>query len=321
MIKPWRPAPDVFDALRRAGMYFGRQTLAATPMLVSRLLGDLLPEEREIRKLWDAAIQQNAAQSILMRFCQSEERVSVTHLLLSFMPESTDEHTAQKLLAVLNPLMGREDTAETWTEPLWSDAPDPAWSGLNTPPPTLDETMPGTEQTPPSMQPKPAEEMVPPWMQKPPHPTTEIASENAPRVVATIISAVIEEVTAKSWKSSVSGRLEVRTDGVVLYKHKLSGHAAAVFAGAITMGIGTRAVLKHADTQETPSFFLPIAEMESVTRQYLPGVYDLLLKMQNGRRFRVNCVAMQTKKDEVEAAAEAIENLIWKRQGVGRWEY
>lgn len=55
------PSSDEIDALRRSGKYFGKHALTTEPVLVSRLLGDLLPDEREIRKLWDGAMRQSGA--------------------------------------------------------------------------------------------------------------------------------------------------------------------------------------------------------------------------------------------------------------------
>lgn len=154
------------------------------------------------------------------------------------------------------------------------------------------------------------QEQVPPWMQKK---QSQPAAAQEPMILASIASVNMEEITAGFSNKSVSGMLAVRSDGIALYKHKTAGYIGAAMAGALTMGVGMRAMMKHVNVEETPSFFLPAAEIHSISRKYLLGVYDLVLVMNNGRRFRVNCTALNSDKNQVEAAASAVEELLAKR--------
>ena len=302
MRNQWQPASEEIDALRRAGEYFGGQALAAEPVLLSRLLGDLLPDEREIRRLWDAARQQTGAGDALL------QRASLQGLL-SALPQGADEYEAQKLLTAVGVMLGWEDVPVT-AAPVQTGAP----ARQAAPPEPVRRSQSVREEIPPSMRSKPVEELVPPWMQKQqPQPEPQSAVEQEPTVLASIASVNMEEISKGFSNRAVSGMLVVRSDGVALYRHKTAGYIGATMAGALTMGVGMRAMMKHVNVEETPSFFLPAGEIYRISRQYMLGVYDLMLVMNNGRRFRVNCTALNSDKKQVEAAASAVEELLAKR--------
>lgn len=308
MVNRWQPASDEIDALRRAGEYFGRQALTAKPVLMSRLLGDLLPDEQEIRKLWDGAMLQPGTGDVPVQrdFLQKQ---------LSAMPQSADTYETQKLLTAVGIMLGWEDVLEmTVPEQARTDVRQSApyeSAGMNRDMASSNgRTQHVREEMPSSMRSESVQEQVPPWMQKK---QSQPAAAQEPMILASIASVNMEEITAGFSNKSVSGMLAVRSDGIALYKHKTAGYIGAAMAGALTMGVGMRAMMKHVNVEETPSFFLPAAEIHSISRKYLLGVYDLVLVMNNGRRFRVNCTALNSDKNQVEAAASAVEELLAKR--------
>lgn len=314
MTNAWRPTPEEEDALRRAGQHFGAH--AMTPIRVSRLLGYLLPDRRDVRALWNSAAQGEGNTPLLDAL---RARSLSAQELAGYLPAGADAEETKRLLCALMPLFGwalpdleAEDFGLSWldgsdvypaqqTEPVKEQ--EPPWK----------QPEPVKEQMLPWKQPEPVVEQVPPWMQ-PPAPACA-APARPPRELASARAVEVEGITRDALGKRSSGRLVVREDAVLVFRHNALGYAGALAAGCVTMGVATRPLVGCVGTKDAPDLYLPIDEIVRVTRLFVLGNYDLLLDMVNGHRLRICGNIMTVSKKEMEDVAQAIETLLSRRQG------
>ena len=310
MANAWRPAPGEEDALRRAGQHFGAH--AMMPIRVSRLLGDLLPDRRDVRALWDSAAQ-DARNTPLLDALRA--RSLSAQELAGYLPAGSDEEETRRLLCALLPLFGwalpeaepeAEDFGLSWLD--GSDAHPERWKAAQ-------RAEPVVEQVPPWMRTEPVAEQAPPWLQPPVAPSAPSASGQLPRELAAARSVTVTDLARSGPGANVTGRLVVREDAVLLYRHSAAGRAGAMASGIFTMGLAARPLMSRVGTRDAPDLYLPIGDIVSMTRLFVPGNYDLLLGMVNGRRLRICGSIMTVSKKEMEDVAQAIETLLSRRQG------
>lgn len=270
------------ELLRRAGTYFGRERLLADHVLPGRVLGDLLPDERDARRLCDVLMNRPDGAALLARLLDG---ASVT------LPVGTPEDGAL-LAQIMAAFFGR-----TMAQPVSAPA------GLAGPVQEIrrDGTVPGTPQPHPSAPaPEISRSSAPPVAPPPP--------KGEPVTLAELPSATIMEITGANHKG-IHGRVVVTTEGLMMFRRSAASTAGAAVVGMMTMGFGTKSVLRSASTAMQPSILLPLQDIQAVARHYLPTIHDLMIHMCNGRRFRLSCSIVEAQQDEVEAIAVAIEEL------------
>ena len=297
MTNAWRPAPGEEDALCRAGQHFGAH--AMTPIRVSRLLGDLLPDRRDVRALWDSAVQDAGNTPLLDALCA---RSLSAQELAGFLPAGADAEETKRLLCALLPLFG-------WALP--EAEPEAEDFGLS----WLDGSDAHPERRKAAQRAEPVVEQVPPWLQPPVAPSAPSASGQLPRELAVARSVTVTDLARGGPGANVTGRLVVREDAVLLYRHSAAGCAGAMAAGIFTMGLAARPLMSRVGTKDAPDIHLPIGDIVSMTRLFVPGNYDLMLGMVNGRRLRICGNIMTVSKKEMEDVALVIETLLSRRQG------
>ncbi|MGN0762289.1 MAG: hypothetical protein ACI4MK_02830 [Aristaeellaceae bacterium] len=274
------------ELLRRAGTYFGRERLLADHVLPGRVLGDLLPDERDARRLCDTLMERPDGAALLARLLDG---ASVT------LPVGTPEDGAL-LAQIMAAFFGR-----TMAQPV----PAPAVPAGPVQEIRRDGTVPGTPPRPSA--PTPAvSRSAPPVVPPPP--------KGEPVTLAELPSATIKEITGANHKD-IHGRVVVTTEGLMMFRRSAASSAGAAVVGVMTLGLGAKSMLRNASTAMQPSILLPVQDIHAIVRQYVPTIHDLVFHMRNGRRFRLSCSIMEAQQDEVEAIAIAIEELQAKQGG------
>ena len=274
------------ELLRRAGTYFGRERLLADHVLPGRVLGDLLPDERDARRLCDTLMERPDGAALLARLLDG---ASVT------LPVGTPEDGAL-LAQIMAAFFGR-----TMAQPVSAPA-GPAGPVQEI---RRDGTVPGTPPRPSA--PTPAVSRSAPPVAPPP-------PKGEPVTLAELPSATIKEITGANHKD-IHGRVVVTTEGLMMFRRSAASSAGAAVVGVMTLGFGAKSVLRNASTAMQPSILLPVQDIHAIVRQYVPTIHDLVFHMRNGRRFRLSCSIMEAQQDEVEAIAIAIEELQAKQGG------
>ena len=274
------------ELLRRAGTYFGRERLLADHVLPGRVLGDLLPDERDARRLCDTLMERPDGAALLARLLDG---ASVT------LPVGTPEDGAL-LAQIMAAFFGR-----TMAQPV----PAPSVPAGPVQEIRRDGTVPGTPPRPSA--PTPAVSRSAPPVAPPP-------PKGEPVTLAELPSATIKEITGANHKD-IHGRVVVTTEGLMMFRRSAASSAGAAVVGVMTLGFGAKSVLRNASTAMQPSILLPVQDILAIVRQYVPTIHDLVFHMRNGRRFRLSCSIMEAQQDEVEAIAIAIEELQAKQGG------
>ena len=274
------------ELLRRAGTYFGRERLLADHVLPGRVLGDLLPDERDARRLCDTLMERPDGAALLARLLDG---ASVT------LPVGTPEDGAL-LAQIMAAFFGR-----TMAQPV----PAPSVPAGPVQEIRRDGTVPGTPPRPSA--PTPAVSRSAPPVAPPP-------PKGEPVTLAELPSATIKEITGANHKD-IHGRVVVTTEGLMMFRRSAASSAGAAVVGVMTLGFGAKSVLRNASTAMQPSILLPVQDIHAIVRQYVPTIHDLVFHMRNGRRFRLSCSIMEAQQDEVEAIAIAIEELQAKQGG------
>ena len=274
------------ELLRRAGTYFGRERLLADHVLPGRVLGDLLPDERDARRLCDTLMERPDGAALLARLLDG---ASVT------LPVGTPEDGAL-LAQIMAAFFGRT---------MAQSVPTPAGPAGPVQEIRRDGTVPGTPPRPSA--PTPAVSRSAPPVAPPP-------PKGEPVTLAELPSATIKEITGANHKD-IHGRVVVTTEGLMMFRRSAASSAGAAVVGVMTLGFGAKSVLRNASTAMQPSILLPLQDIHAIVRQYVPTIHDLVFHMRNGRRFRLSCSIMEAQQDEVEAIAIAIEELQAKQGG------
>ena len=274
------------ELLRRAGTYFGRERLLADHVLPGRVLGDLLPDERDARRLCDTLMERPDGAALLARLLDG---ASVT------LPVGTPEDGAL-LAQIMAAFFGRT---------MAQSVPTPAGPAGPVQEIRRDGTVPGTPPRPSA--PTPAVSRSAPPVAPPP-------PKGEPVTLAELPSATIKEITGANHKD-IHGRVVVTTEGLMMFRRSAASSAGAAVVGVMTLGFGAKSVLRNASTAMQPSILLPVQDILAIVRQYVPTIHDLVFHMRNGRRFRLSCSIMEAQQDEVEAIAIAIEELQAKQGG------
>ena len=274
------------ELLRRAGTYFGRERLLADHVLPGRVLGDLLPDERDARRLCDTLMERPDGAALLARLLDG---ASVT------LPVGTPEDGAL-LAQIMAAFFGRT---------MAQSVPTPAGPAGPVQEIRRDGTVPGTPPRPSA--PTPAVSRSAPPVAPPP-------PKGEPVTLAELPSATIKEITGANHKD-IHGRVVVTTEGLMMFRRSAASSAGAAVVGVMTLGFGAKSVLRNASTAMQPSILLPVQDIHAIVRQYVPTIHDLVFHMRNGRRFRLSCSIMEAQQDEVEAIAIAIEELQAKQGG------
>ena len=274
------------ELLRRAGTYFGRERLLADHVLPGRVLGDLLPDERDARRLCDALMERPDGAALLARLLDG---ASVT------LPVGTPEDGAL-LAQIMAAFFGR-----TMAQPV----PAPSVPAGPVQEIRRDGSVPGTPPRPSTPTPAVSRSSVPPVTPPP---------KGEPVTLAELPSATIKEITGTNHKD-IHGRVVVTTEGLMMFRRSAASSAGAAVVGVMTLGFGAKSVLRNASTAMQPSILLPVQDIHAIVRQYVPTIHDLVFHMRNGRRFRLSCSIMEAQQDEVEAIAIAIEELQAKQGG------
>ena len=274
------------ELLRRAGTYFGRERLLADHVLPGRVLGDLLPDERDARRLCDALMERPDGAALLARLLDG---ASVT------LPVGTPEDGAL-LAQIMAAFFGR-----TMAQPV----PAPSVPAGPVQEIRRDGSVPGTPPRPSTPTPAVSRSSVPPVTPPP---------KGEPVTLAELPSATIKEITGTNHKD-IHGRVVVTTEGLMMFRRSAASSAGAAVVGVMTLGFGAKSVLRNASTAMQPSILLPVQDILAIVRQYVPTIHDLVFHMRNGRRFRLSCSIMEAQQDEVEAIAIAIEELQAKQGG------
>ena len=274
------------ELLRRAGTYFGRERLLADHVLPGRVLGDLLPDERDARRLCDVLMNRPDGAALLARLLDG---ASVT------LPVGTPEDGAL-LAQIMAAFFGRT---------MAQSVPTPAGPAGPVQKIRRDGTVPGPPPRPSA--PTPAVSRSAPPVAPPP-------PKGEPVTLAELPSATIKEITGTNHKD-IHGRVVVTTEGLMMFRRSAASSAGAAVVGVMTLGFGAKSVLRNASTAMQPSILLPVQDIHAIVRQYVPTIHDLVFHMRNGRRFRLSCSIMEAQQDEVEAIAIAIEELQAKQGG------
>ena len=274
------------ELLRRAGTYFGRERLLADHVLPGRVLGDLLPDERDARRLCDTLMERPDGAALLARLLDG---ASVT------LPVGTPEDGAL-LAQIMAAFFGR-----TMAQPV----PAPSVPAGPVQEIRRDGSVPGTPPRPSTPTPAVSRSSVPPVTPPP---------KGEPVTLAELPSATIKEITGTNHKD-IHGRVVVTTEGLMMFRRSAASSAGAAVVGVMTLGFGAKSVLRNASTAMQPSILLPVQDILAIVRQYVPTIHDLVFHMRNGRRFRLSCSIMEAQQDEVEAIAIAIEELQAKQGG------
>ena len=274
------------ELLRRAGTYFGRERLLADHVLPGRVLGDLLPDERDARRLCDALMERPDGAALLARLLDG---ASVT------LPVGTPEDGAL-LAQIMAAFFGRT---------MAQSVPTPAGPAGPVQEIRRDGSVPGTPPRPSTPTPAVSRSSVPPVTPPP---------KGEPVTLAELPSATIKEITGTNHKD-IHGRVVVTTEGLMMFRRSAASSAGAAVVGVMTLGFGAKSVLRNASTAMQPSILLPVQDILAIVRQYVPTIHDLVFHMRNGRRFRLSCSIMEAQQDEVEAIAVAIEELQAKQGG------
>ena len=274
------------ELLRRAGTYFGRERLLADHVLPGRVLGDLLPDERDARRLCDTLMERPDGAALLARLLDG---ASVT------LPVGTPEDGAL-LAQIMAAFFGR-----TMAQPV----PAPSVPAGPVQEIRRDGSVPGTPPRPSTPTPAVSRSSVPPVTPPP---------KGEPVTLAELPSATIKEITGTNHKD-IHGRVVVTTEGLMMFRRSAASSAGAAVVGVMTLGFGAKSVLRNASTAMQPSILLPVQDIHAIVRQYVPTIHDLVFHMRNGRRFRLSCSIMEAQQDEVEAIAIAIEELQAKQGG------
>ena len=274
------------ELLRRAGTYFGRERLLADHVLPGRVLGDLLPDERDARRLCDTLMERPDGAALLARLLDG---ASVT------LPVGTPEDGAL-LAQIMAAFFGR-----TMAQPV----PAPSVPAGPVQEIRRDGSVPGTPPRPSTPSPAVSRSSVPPVTPPP---------KGEPVTLAELPSATIKEITGANHKD-IHGRVVVTTEGLMMFRRSAASSAGAAVVGVMTLGFGAKSVLRNASTAMQPSILLPVQDIHAIVRQYVPTIHDLVFHMRNGRRFRLSCSIMEAQQDEVEAIAIAIEELQAKQGG------
>ena len=274
------------ELLRRAGTYFGRERLLADHVLPGRVLGDLLPDERDARRLCDTLMERPDGAALLARLLDG---ASVT------LPGGTPEDGAL-LAQIMAAFFGR-----TMAQPV----PAPSVPAGPVQEIRRDGSVPGTPPRPSTPTPAVSRSSVPPVTPPP---------KGEPVTLAELPSATIKEITGTNHKD-IHGRVVVTTEGLMMFRRSAASSAGAAVVGVMTLGFGAKSVLRNASTAMQPSILLPVQDILAIVRQYVPTIHDLVFHMRNGRRFRLSCSIMEAQQDEVEAIAIAIEELQAKQGG------
>ena len=274
------------ELLRRAGTYFGRERLLADHVLPGRVLGDLLPDERDARRLCNTLMERPDGAALLARLLDG---ASVT------LPVGTPEDGAL-LAQIMAAFFGRT---------MAQSVPTPAGPAGPVQEIRRDGTVPGTPPRPSA--PTPAVSRSAPPVAPPP-------PKGEPVTLAELPSATIKEITGANHKD-IHGRVVVTTEGLMMFRRSAASSAGAAVVGVMTLGFGAKSVLRNVSTAMQPSILLPVQDIHAIVRQYVPTIHDLVFHMRNGRRFRLSCSIMEAQQDEVEAIAIAIEELQAKQGG------
>lgn len=274
------------ELLRRAGTYFGRERLLADHVLPGRVLGDLLPDERDARRLCDTLMERPDGAALLARLLDG---ASVT------LPVGTPEDGAL-LAQIMAAFFGR-----TMAQPV----PAPSVPAGPVQEIRRDGSVPGTPPRPSAPTPAVSRSSAPPVTPPP---------KGEPVTLAELPSATIKEITGTNHKD-IHGRVVVTTEGLMMFRRSAASSAGAAVVGVMTLGFGAKSVLRNASTAMQPSILLPVQDILAIVRQYVPTIHDLVFHMRNGRRFRLSCSIMEAQQDEVEAIAIAIEELQAKQGG------
>lgn len=274
------------ELLRRAGTYFGRERLLADHVLPGRVLGDLLPDERDARRLCDTLMERPDGAALLARLLDG---ASVT------LPVGTPEDGAL-LAQIMAAFFGR-----TMAQPV----PAPSVPAGPVQEIRRDGTVPGTPPRPSA--PTPAVSRSAPPVAPPP-------PKGEPVTLAELPSATIKEIAGTNHKD-IHGRVVVTTEGLMMFRRSAASSAGAAVVGVMTLGFGAKSMLRNASTAMQPSILLPVQDIHAIVRQYVPTIHDLVFHMRNGRRFRLSCSIMEAQQDEVEAIAVAVEELQAKQGG------
>lgn len=274
------------ELLRRAGTYFGRERLLADHVLPGRVLGDLLPDERDARRLCDTLMERPDGAALMARLLDG---ASVT------LPVGTPEDGAL-LAQIMAAFFGR-----TMAQPV----PAPSVPAGPVQEIRRDGSVPGTPPRPSAPTPAFSRSSAPPVTPPP---------KGEPVTLAELPSATIKEITGTNHKD-IHGRVVVTTEGLMMSRRSAASSAGAAVVGVMTLGFGAKSVLRNASTAMQPSILLPVQDILAIVRQYVPTIHDLVFHMRNGRRFRLSCSIMEAQQDEVEAIAVAIEELQAKQGG------
>lgn len=274
------------ELLRRAGTYFGRERLLADHVLPGRVLGDLLPDERDARRLCDTLMERPDGAALMARLLDG---ASVT------LPVGTPEDGAL-LAQIMAAFFGR-----TMAQPV----PAPSVPAGPVQEIRRDGSVPGTPPRPSAPTPAVSRSSAPPVTPPP---------KGEPVTLAELPSATIKEITGTNHKD-IHGRVVVTTEGLMMFRRSAASSAGAAVVGVMTLGFGAKSVLRNASTAMQPSILLPVQDILAIVRQYVPTIHDLVFHMRNGRRFRLSCSIMEAQQDEVEAIAVAIEELQAKQGG------
>ena len=274
------------ELLRRAGTYFGRERLLADHVLPGRVLGDLLPDERDARRLCDTLMERPDGAALMARLLDG---ASVT------LPVGTPEDGAL-LAQIMAAFFGR-----TMAQPV----PAPSVPAGPVQEIRRDGSVPGTPPRPSAPTPAVSRSSAPPVTPPP---------KGEPVTLAELPSATIMEITGANHKG-IHGRVVVTTEGLMMFRRSAASSAGAAVVGVMTLGFGAKSVLRNASTAMQPSILLPVQDILAIVRQYVPTIHDLVFHMRNGRRFRLSCSIMEAQQDEVEAIAVAIEELQAKQGG------
>lgn len=274
------------ELLRRAGTYFGRERLLADHVLPGRVLGDLLPDERDARRLCDTLMERPDGAALMARLL---DEASVT------LPVGTPEDGAL-LAQIMAAFFGR-----TMAQPVAAPSV-PAGPVQEI---RRDGSVPGTPPRPSAPTPAFSRSSAPPVTPPP---------KGEPVTLAELPSATIKEITGTNHKD-IHGRVVVTTEGLMMSRRSAASSAGAAVVGVMTLGFGAKSVLRNASTAMQPSILLPVQDILAIVRQYVPTIHDLVFHMRNGRRFRLSCSIMEAQQDEVEAIAVAIEELQAKQGG------
>lgn len=274
------------ELLRRAGTYFGRERLLADHVLPGRVLGDLLPDERDARRLCDTLMERPDGAALMARLLDG---ASVT------LPVGTPEDGAL-LAQIMAAFFGR-----TMAQPV----PAPSVPAGPVQEIRRDGSVPGTPPRPSAPTPAVSRSSAPPVTPPP---------KGEPVTLAELPSATIKEITGTNHKD-IHGRVVVTTEGLMMFRRSAASSAGAAVVGVMTLGFGAKSVLRNASTAMQPSILLPVQDIHAIVRQYVPTIHDLVFHMRNGRRFRLSCSIMEAQQDEVEAIAVAIEELQAKQGG------